>query len=123
MILHESAEMYLETIYMLAQERETVRAIDIAREMGYSRPTISEWMGKLAKAGYVAIREDGGVSLTEKGKETAAKIYERHVTLEMLLRTLGVSPEVAREDACRVEHYISEETFEALKAHYERYSD
>ena len=122
MILHESAEMYLETIYMLAQEREIVRAVDIAREMGYSRPTISEWMGKLAKAGYVAVGKDGSISLTEEGEETAAKIYERHVTLEMLFRTLGVSPEVAREDACRVEHYISDETFEALKAHYERYS-
>ena len=119
MILHESAEMYLETIHVLNKEQDIVRAVDIANHMGYSKPTISEWMGKLSRAGYVDIAGNGHITLTESGERIAQKIYERHITLENLFVMLGVNPEVAEEDACRVEHYISDETFEALRRHYE----
>lgn len=115
MILHESAEMYLETIHILSKQQPVVRSVDIAHEMGYSKPTISEWMGKLSREGYVAIEDGGNVALTEKGLEIAEKIYERHITLEELFKAIGVDAEVASEDACRVEHYISDETFEALR--------
>ena len=122
MILHESAEMYLETIYLLGKESDFVRSVDIANHMGYSKPTISEWMGKLSDAGYVEIEQSGNVSLTEQGLEIAKKIYERHVVLETLFTALGVDPEIAAEDACRVEHYISDETFDALKRHSEEHA-
>ena len=123
MILHESAEMYLETIHVLSQKQAIVRSVDIAKEMGYSKPTISEWMSKLSAEGYVAIESGGNVVLTEKGLKIAEKIYERHTTLEKLFKKLGVNPEVAAEDACRIEHYISDETFEALRAHAEQYDE
>lgn len=116
MDLHESAEMYLETIHVLSQEQEVVRAVDVARARGFSKPTISEWMTKLAQAGYVSI-DNGSITLTEAGLGVATKIYERHTTLEALLVKIGVDPEVAEEDACRIEHYISDETFQALKKH------
>lgn len=119
MILHESAEMYLETIHVLSQKQDLVRSVDIAQEMGFSKPTISEWMSKLGKEGYVVVEDTGNVALTDKGLEIATKIYGRHVLLEKLLVRLGVTPEIAEEDACRVEHYISDETFEALKKHFE----
>ena len=118
MILHESAEMYLETIYLLGQEKDLVRSVDIANRMGYSKPTISEWMGRLSSAGYVVVEQNGNVRLTDDGQEVAQKIYERHVVLEKLFKALGVDPEIAAEDACRVEHYISDKTFEALRKHY-----
>lgn len=116
MILHESAEMYLETIHVLSKKQDVVRAVDIAQYMGYSKPTISEWMGKLLDAGYVNI-DNGHVSLTEAGLAVAEKIYERHVLLQGFLAKLGVDEDVAEEDACRIEHYISDETFQALKKH------
>lgn len=114
MILHESAQMYLETILVLSKQQPIVRSVDIAHEMGYSKPTISEWMSKLSREGYVVIEDGGNVALTDKGLEIAEKIYQRHVALEELFIALGVNPEVAAEDACRVEHYISDETFAAL---------
>lgn len=114
MILHESAEMYLETIHVLSQEQEYVRAVDIATRMGFSKPTISEWMNKLVDAGYVQ-NDNGHISLTKEGLTIAEKVYERHVVLEDFLSKLGVDAEVAEEDACRIEHYISDKTFEALK--------
>ncbi|MBQ9068723.1 MAG: metal-dependent transcriptional regulator [Eggerthellaceae bacterium] len=118
MILHESAEMYLETIHVLSQEQEMVRAVDIASRMGFSKPTISEWMHKLVDGGYVQI-DGSSITLTESGLEVATKIYERHTVLEDFLKKLGVQAEVAEEDACRIEHYISDETFEAIKRHSE----
>lgn len=121
MILHESAEMYLETIYVLSKKQSLVRSVDIAQEMGYSKPTISEWMGKLGREGYLTIETGGNVVLTEKGLEIASKIYERHTALEKLFKNLGVDPEIAAEDACRIEHYISDETFEALRRCGEQY--
>ena len=110
----ESAEMYLETIYMLHLESERVQAVDIARKMGFSKPTISEWMGKLRRTGLVEI-EGGNITLTPEGEKAAAKIYERHVTITQILKGIGVSEKTAEEDACRIEHYISDETFDRLK--------
>lgn len=119
MIIQESAQMYLETIYVLQQRNGFVRSVDIANEMGYSKPTISEWMGKLRENGYLTIGDGGNVTLTEKGELIARDTYERHVVLSDLFESIGVSPETAHNDACRVEHYISEETFKALRSHYE----
>lgn len=115
----ESAEMYLETIHVLHLENEHVHAVDIARAMGFSKPTISEWMGKLRKQGLVKM-DGSNILLTEEGEAIATKIYERHVLITKLLRNLGVSEETAEEDACRIEHYISEETFDCLKQHLEQ---
>ena len=120
MILHESAEMYLETIYVLHNEQDFVRSVDIASRMGYSKPTISEWMGKLAKGGYVIVEDSGNVALTDEGRAIAEKVYERHVLLENVFKRIGVTPDVATEDACRVEHYISDETFNCIKRYFEQ---
>lgn len=120
MVSTESTEMYLETIYVLHKEKGSVRAVDIANEMGYSKPTISEWMNKLRREGYIDPTQGRNIVLTEKGMEVAAKIYERHTVLTKLFQALGVSDEVASEDACRVEHYISDETFGKLKEHCEQ---
>ena len=115
---NESTEMYLETIHVLHNEKEKVHAVDIAKRMGYSKPTISEWMVKLRKLGYVEM-DGSNILLTEEGEEIAQKIYERHVLLTALFRSIGVSEETATEDACRVEHYISDETFNCMKTYYE----
>lgn len=121
LVLHESAEMYLETIYVLQQEKTRVRAVDIAARMGYSKPTISEWVNKLKDAGYIEPDSRHGITLTEKGNDVASKIFDRHVTLTKLFAQLGVDPDLAQEDACRVEHYISDETFNALKGLEEQF--
>jgi len=117
LVLHESAEMYLETIHRLTQEQDMVRSVDVANAMGYSKPTISEWVNKLSDAGYINISDHGALTLTDAGLEVATKIFERHQTLTQLFEALGVNPDTAEEDACRVEHYISDETFMALKKH------
>lgn len=122
MITHESAEMYLETIYLLHQRKNPVRAVDIATEMGYSKPTISEWMTKLRDGGYVTV-EDGSIELTQQGQELALKIYERHVLLTDVLQSIGVDAETAAQDACRLEHYISDTTFACLKNYYRKRTD
>ena len=119
--LHESAEMYLETIYQLSRERTTVRSIDVAETMGYSKPSISRAVGLLKKGGYLVMEKDGSLTLTESGLEIAQKVYERHTILTNVLVRLGVSPEVAAEDACKMEHVISDETFEAMKRHLNAY--
>lgn len=116
MVLRESAEMYLETIYVLSRERDVVRAVDIANRMSFSKPTISEWMGKLSEGGYVTI-DNGAIHLTGEGLAIAQKVYERHVTLEEFLQKMGIDRKTAEEDACRIEHYISDSTFEAIKAY------
>ena len=103
MKLQESAEMYLETIYILQQRNGYVRSVDIANEMGFSKPTITEWMGKLTDNGYVRKSDDGKIELTDLGEVTAAKIYERHTVLTNVFESLGISKENARTDACRVE--------------------
>ena len=115
MALHESAEMYLETIYVLSQKKTKVRSIDIAEHMGYSKPSISRAMGLLKQGGYVVTDGDGFITLTQQGLNEALKIFERHTVLSQLLKHLGVSDGVASEDACKIEHVISDETFEAIK--------
>lgn len=115
---NESTEMYLETIHVLHQEKEKVHAVDIAKRMGYSKPTISERMTKLRNMGYVKM-DGSNILLTAEGESIARKIYERHVLLTALFKSIGVSEETASEDACRVEHYISDETFHCLREHYD----
>ena len=115
MHLQESGEMYLETIYILLQNSSYVRAIDVGGYMGYSKPSVSRALGILKNGGYVTADEDGYLALTETGLEVAAKIYERHTVLTDLLVRLGVDKKTATEDACRIEHVISAESFEAIK--------
>lgn len=113
--IHESGEMYLETIYVLQKKNGTVRSVDISEHMGYSKPSVSRAVGLLRNGGYIQVDKDGYITLTETGKQTAEKIYERHTVLSGLLTALGVSEEIATEDACRLEHAISDESFEAIK--------
>ena len=115
MALQESGEMYLETIYVLSQRRVNVRAVDIGEELGYSRPSVSRAMHLLKDEGLVKTDDYGCVVLTEAGKVLAKRIYERHTVLTEALKYIGVDDKIASEDACRVEHYISDETFDAIK--------
>jgi len=121
MALYESAEMYLETIYQLSRQRSTVRSVDVAESMGYSKPSVSRAVGLLKKGGYLLMEKDGSLTLTESGLETAKKVYERHTILTSLLTRLGVDPKIAAEDACKMEHVLSDETFEAFKRHMNQY--
>lgn len=120
MKLHESAEMYLETILVLKNRLGLVRSIDVANEMGYSKPTISVAMKNFRKEGLVTMDESGFINLTEEGRDIAERIYERHQVLTHILIYLGVSPEHAEQDACKIEHDICDETFDALKKQYIR---
>ena len=117
MALHESAEMYLETIYVLTQQRGSVRSIDVAEHMGYSKPSVSRAVGILKKDGYILVDKDGFITLTEEGQKIAEKIFARHTLISNLLIRLGVDPAVAAADACRIEHAISDESFQALERH------
>ena len=110
MALHESAEMYLETIYLLSQQ-QAVRSIDVAEHMGYSKPSISRAIGLLKQGGYVTVDPDGFLQLTDAGLETARKVFERHTIVSRFLISLGVEEATAVEDACKIEHDLSEETF------------
>ena len=121
MALHESAEMYLETIYELSQKQNTVRSIDVAESMGYSKPSVSRAVGLLKQGGYLLMDKDGFLTLTESGIAIAKKIFERHNVLSTMLMALGVSKEAAAEDACKIEHVISDETFDAIKDHLDQY--
>ena len=121
MRIQESGEMYLETIHVLSKEKQIVRSIDVAEHMGYSKPSISRAMGLLKEGGFIEIAKDGAITLTEAGIAVAQKIYERHTLLTRLLVTLGVSEETALEDACKLEHAISDESFEAIKKHIQSY--
>lgn len=116
----ESGENYLETILMLKESKGSVRSIDIVRQMNFSKPSVSRAMSLLRENGYITMDKEGWIQLTESGMEIASRIYERHRLLTKWLMALGVSPEVAAEDACRMEHDISNETFEKLKAHIEK---
>ena len=119
MALHESAEMYMETIYLLSKQQSHVRSIDVAEHMGYSKPSVSRAVSNLKQDGYLLMDEDGFLNLTESGCAVAEKIFERHKLLSRLLIGLGVTPEVAAEDACKIEHVISDESFDAIKKHLE----
>jgi len=119
--MQESGEMYLETIYVLSQTSNEVRAIDVGEQLGYSKPSVSRGMGLLKSDGLVITDERGFIKLTPEGEEKAKRIYERHQILSKILEDLGVDEKTATEDACRIEHYISEETFNAIKAHLKKY--
>ena len=121
MKIQESAENYLEAILVLMQKNGQVRSIDVAHYTGFSKPSISRAVGLLRDNGYVSIDQNGLLNLTEAGLKIAETIYERHTVLTELLTKLGVSPETAAEDACRIEHVISTETFDKLKEHARRY--
>ena len=117
MELHESGEMYLEAILVLTRKSGFVRAIDISEYLGYSKPSVSRAMGLLRQGEYIVVESDGAITLTPKGQEIAEKIYERHTLLTDLLVRIGVSPETAAADACKLEHAISDESFEAIRRH------
>lgn len=115
MRIQESGEMYLETILLLSQKSGHVRAIDVGEEMGYSKPSVSRAMGLLKSGGFIVIDADGAITLTDAGREIAEKIYARHTLLTHFLVSLGVDEETAAEDACKMEHSISDASFEAIK--------
>lgn len=115
--MHESGEMYLETILRLGKKQNKVRSIDIAEEMGFSKASVSRAVSKLKQEEYIIVDGDGHIALTEKGHELAGSIYERHIVLTKMLVDLGVEEDVAAEDACKMEHVVSEESFAAIKKH------
>ena len=117
MVLQESGEMYLETILILSQKSKFVRAIDVGEKMGFSRPSVSRAVHLLAEGGFITIDPDGGLALTDAGREIAEKIYERHTVLTDWFTRLGVDGETAATDACKIEHVISDASFAALKRH------
>lgn len=120
MSLQESGEMYLETIYVLQKKTNAVRSLDVAEYMGFSKPSVSRAVGILKSGGFINVDKSGFLTLTESGKEVACKIYERHTLISKFLVSLGVSESVAAEDACKMEHYISDESFNAIKKHIEQ---
>lgn len=115
MALKPSGEMYLESIYVLSKEKASVRSVDVAEHMHFSKPSVSRAMGLLKKAQYITVDKDGFITLTNDGYTLAQKIYERHTVLSRFLITLGVEEAIALEDACKIEHVISDQSFEILK--------
>ncbi len=118
MIIKEAAEMYLETILVLTERNGTARAVDIAAEMGYSKPTVSEQMKKFREAGLITTDSEGHIGLTDEARAIAEKTYERHNVIARIFLDIGVDEETAYRDACRVEHYISDTTFACMKKHF-----
>lgn len=114
---NESAEMYLETIMMLTEKQPHVRSIDVVHETGYTKPSVSRAVGLLKKSGYISVDAGGYIALTETGRALASKVLERHRLLTGFLIGIGVDPEIAADDACKMEHIISDETFEKMKQH------
>ncbi len=121
MSLQESGEMYLETIYILSSKGDNVRSLDVAEYMGFSKPSVSRAVSLLKKGEYITADKMGYLSLTEKGKNVAQTMFERHTLLTSFLEKLGVSKDTASKDACKMEHHISEETFTAIKKHAEKF--
>ena len=117
MALHESGQMYLEAIFVLLEKKEKIRAIDVGSYLGYTKPSVSRAVGILKKGGFIVIDSGGYIALTESGRQIAEELYERHIVLTSMLRSLGVDERTAAEDACRIEHVISEATFQAIKKH------
>ena len=120
MIMNESAENYLETILILSQKLPVVRSVDIANELGFKKSSVSIAMKNLREKNHITVTDAGFIYLTESGKEIADMIYERHQTITSLLVSLGVPSDIAAEDACKMEHYMSDETFQAMKSHAEK---
>lgn len=118
MTVRESGEMYLEAILVLAKKSGYVRSIDVSEYLGYSKPSVSRAMGILREGGYILMEKDGAITLTDSGKKLAETIYERHTVLSELLIRLGVDERAATDDACRIEHVISDESFQAIKQYY-----
>ena len=121
MKIQESAENYLEAILVLQNRNGTVRSIDVAAHMGFSKPSVSVAMKHFRQEDYITVDADGALSLTDKGSAVAEKIYERHTVIAELLIRLGVSSDTAYEDSCKIEHDLSDETFAKLKEHYKKY--
>ena len=115
MNVHESGEMYLEAIFVLSRGSGFVRSVDVCDYLGYSKPSVSRAMGILRRENYIHMDKDGAITLTEEGRQIAEMIYERHTLLSELLIRLGVSEETAAADACKMEHAISDESFQAIK--------
>lgn len=121
MALLESGQMYLEAIFVLSQKNEKIRAIDIGAYLGYSKPSVSRAVGLLKASGHIAVDTDGYITMTPLGKQFAEQLYERHTVLTHMLMALGVDERTATEDACRIEHVISDQSFAAVKAHFLHY--
>ena len=119
MRLQESGEMYLETIYMLSKQMNIVRSIDVVEHMGYSKPSVSRAVNLLKQGGYLTVEDNGNLKLTDSGKEIGEKIFARHKVLTRMLTMLGVDEKTAAEDACKMEHAISDASFEAIRRHIE----
>lgn len=118
MILHESGQMYLETIFLLLQKNDKIRAIDVCNHLNYSKPSVSRAIGLLKNGEYVVVDKDGFITMTDLGKQVAETLYERHTILANLFISLGVDKQTATEDACRIEHVISDKSFSAIKNHF-----
>ena len=116
--IHESGEMYLETILVLSQMKPVVRSIDICDYMNFSKPSVSRAVGKLKSDGYIEVDGSGFIVLTETGRQIAERIYDRHNTLQSIFMTIGVDEQTAEDDACKLEHYLSDTTYEALKKYF-----
>lgn len=123
MALQESGEMYLETIYVLSKKNPSVHSTDVGIYMGYSKPSVSRAVGILRRGGFLDMQTDGTLSLTEAGLEVAKRIYERHTVITKVLTMLGVDSDTAVCDACKIEHDISDESFEAIKRHLDKYGE
>lgn len=121
MKIQESAENYLETIYILHKKTGSVRSIDVVNHLGFSKPSVSNAMKQFRENGYVTVDDGGFITLTDLGLEVAEKMYKRHELLTKVLISLGVSEDTAKEDACRIEHYLSDESFEAIEKHVAQY--
>ncbi len=116
--LRESGEMYLETILVLSEEKPAVRSIDICEHMGFSKPSVSRAVGKLKAENYINVDDSGYITLTESGLAVAERIYDRHRTLEQIFMNIGVDQQTAEDDACKLEHYLSDTTYEAMKKYF-----
>ena len=123
MNVHESGEMYLEAILVLRRKQDFVRSVDVGEYLGYSKPSVSRAMGLLRKGGLITVERDGGLHLTQEGRQIAEKIYERHTVLSRVLIGLGVPEKIAVEDACKIEHDISDVSFEIIKQHIAAYQE
>lgn len=121
MNLQESGEMYLEAIYVLTKKQGNVRSVDVSEYMGFKKPSVSRAVGLLKEGGYITVESSGNLILTDEGKYIAEKIYERHILITDYLIKLGVTANTASEDACKLEHVLSDESFNAIKKHVEKF--